>query len=184
MRVNGDLPLLLIALAALFLSTDAYAHKPADSYLRLRVEGNSIDGEWDIALADLEATAKLQTYSDRQAIKEFALQHIVISADSAPCALHSDEMAVEISSNAPAPVIRFKGECPAKITSLTIDYSPLLTIDVQYRGLIFVKAGGIDYTTALSAENPYFPFQLGAANGWQQFRDYLREVHFPYLDRL
>ncbi|HEY1230052.1 MAG TPA: HupE/UreJ family protein, partial [Ramlibacter sp.] len=42
-------------LAALLLAAPAWAHKPSDSYLTLDVKQNGqVDGQWDIALRDLE----------------------------------------------------------------------------------------------------------------------------------
>ncbi len=35
------------------------AHKPSDSYLSLRVDGQTLRGRWDIALRDLEFTLGL-----------------------------------------------------------------------------------------------------------------------------
>src|SRR3990167_3691967 len=32
----------------------AYAHKPSDSYLSLKVGGEKVEGQWDIALRDLD----------------------------------------------------------------------------------------------------------------------------------
>ena len=51
-----------IAAAATILcgfSTSAYAHKSSDSYLSLRVADKRIDGQWDIALRDLDVAIGL-----------------------------------------------------------------------------------------------------------------------------
>jgi hypothetical protein len=35
----------------------AYAHKPSDSYLTLKIDGETIIGQWDIGLRDLDFRA-------------------------------------------------------------------------------------------------------------------------------
>ena len=45
------------SLGAAFLliaASSALAHKPSDSYLAIRVEGEQVQGQWDIALRDQE----------------------------------------------------------------------------------------------------------------------------------
>jgi len=46
--------LALLAFAALLASGAALAHKPSDSYLTLAVDGETVTGQWDIALRDLD----------------------------------------------------------------------------------------------------------------------------------
>src|SRR4051794_16869134 len=53
----------LLALC-LLCTLNAYAHKPSDSYLTLGVEGNTIAGQWDIALRDLDFAIGLDTNGD------------------------------------------------------------------------------------------------------------------------
>ena len=53
------LALLLASLAAF-----AYAHKPSDSYLAIRADGARIEGQWDIALRDLEYAIGLDSDGD------------------------------------------------------------------------------------------------------------------------
>ena len=45
---------LLAALFMMAMQSAAFAHKPSDSYLKLDVEGATINGQWDIALRDLD----------------------------------------------------------------------------------------------------------------------------------
>ena len=42
----------------------AGAHKPSDSYLTLSVDGDQIDGQWDIALRDLDFALGLDANQD------------------------------------------------------------------------------------------------------------------------
>jgi hypothetical protein len=54
----------VVLLATLVLNGTALAHKPSDSYLTLNVEGDTIDGQWDIALRDLDFAIGLDRNQD------------------------------------------------------------------------------------------------------------------------
>ena len=55
---------LLAALLFALLHGVALAHKPSDSYLTLDVEGETINGQWDIALRDLDFAIGLDSNQD------------------------------------------------------------------------------------------------------------------------
>ena len=74
----------------------AQAHKPSDSYLVLRQTGSSVQGQWDIALRDLDYAIGLDADSDgaitwgelrarRDAITSYALSRLQLW----PVAQHS-----------------------------------------------------------------------------------------------
>ena len=77
-------------------SAPAHAHKPSDSYLTLTVEGDRIDGQWDIALRDLDFALGLDANQDdaitwgevkaRHAdIAAYALTRLRLGGANAPC---------------------------------------------------------------------------------------------------
>ena len=51
-------------LALALACAPALAHKPSDSYLALRAEGAVLEGQWDIALRDLEYAIGLDADGD------------------------------------------------------------------------------------------------------------------------
>src|SRR3954464_509939 len=53
----------LLLLLALFAGT-ASAHKPSDSYLAISVDGDKVQGQWDIALRDLDFAIGLDSNGD------------------------------------------------------------------------------------------------------------------------
>ena len=163
----------LIALLVALFPCAASAHKPTDSYLRLKIEGREITGTWEIGAIDFANTAKFDWHNDHETLKGFALEHLYIASSNARCDMRIDNSVKENEEE--APTIRLKGECPLTVTSLSIDFSSVLVVDEQYRELAFVEAGGRSYTSALSAENPTFTILLGTESQWQQFQDYQRE---------
>ena len=56
MRMRGIFGLCLALLCA-----PVHAHKPSDSYLSLRLAGDTVQGRWDIAVRDLDFVLDLDT---------------------------------------------------------------------------------------------------------------------------
>ena len=88
----------LIASALLLAAwtAPALAHKPSDSYLTLRVDGDTIAGQWDIALRDLDFALGLDANQDgditwgevkakHAEIDAYALSRLRIGPAGAPC---------------------------------------------------------------------------------------------------
>ena len=167
---------IILGLIMLLYPVTVEAHKIADSYLRLQIDGKTIRGEWDIALYDLAKTAGLddQQKGDVGFLKNFALDHLHVSSGNR-CTLKPTEATPADSLNGRDPDLVFTGECETTISKLTIDYSPYLIIDPQYACLVAITSGGSSYSGALSVQKPYFVFQAGVVSQWQQFKDYLHE---------
>ncbi len=81
----------LLVIAWLLLSLPAWAHKPSDSYLSLAVQGDHIEGQWDIALRDLDNAIGLDSDGSGELtwgevrdkhgeISAYALSHLALSA--------------------------------------------------------------------------------------------------------
>ena len=59
--------ILIISSLFLFLFSGlAFAHKPSDSYVHLKIQGKTILGQWDIALRDLDYAIGLDGDNDGQ----------------------------------------------------------------------------------------------------------------------
>src|SRR6476620_7736689 len=57
-------PALLCLLLIVLMPAPAVAHKPSDSYLSLSVENETVRGQWDIALRDLDHAVSLDLNDD------------------------------------------------------------------------------------------------------------------------
>ena len=121
---------LVLALA----SGPALAHKPSDSYLALRTGGAVIEGQWDIALRDLEHAIGLDadgdgaiTWGELRAqhpeIATYALARLTLNADGRACRLVAGEQLVDRHSDGAYSVLRFAAHCgaPARRT-LAVGY--------------------------------------------------------------
>lgn len=171
--------------AALCCGT-ALAHKPSDSYLTLAVAEGSVDGQWDIALRDLDVALGLDTNQDgaitwgevkakHAQIAAYALARLTVATADGPCPPALREQLVDRHSDGAYAVLRFALACAASPAALDVDYRLFFDIDPQHRGLVNVSAHGASRAGIFSADAPSQHFAVAEAAPLAQFVDYLRE---------
>jgi hypothetical protein len=173
---------LLLALALLPWPA-AFAHKPSDSYLTLRVEGATIEGQWDIALRDLDHAlgldddqdgaitwGELRGHHDRIAVH--ALSHLALTQDGRPCSPRATGHLVDEHSDGNYAVLRFEARCERAPEVLGVAYRLFFDIDPQHRGLLRLEHGGQTRTAIFSAGQPTQDFELAEPSRLRQFGDY------------
>ena len=123
----------------------ADAHKPSDSYLTLRVDGERIEGQWDIALRDLDFALGLDANGDgditwgevkakHAEIAAYALSRLRLGPSNAPCSTQVSEHLIDDHSDGAYAVLRFVATCAAAPKALSVDYRLLFDVDPQHRG--------------------------------------------------
>ena len=178
--------LLLAALVCTFVLPPAFAHKPSDSYLTLKVDGATIDGQWDIALRDLDHALGLDANQDgaitwgevraRQAeIAAYALARLRLGPASAPCPTRVDDQLIDNHSDGAYAVLRFTATCAAAPKTLAIAYHLFFDLDPQHRGLIRLQYQDTTRAGILGADSSEQMFTLAKLSAWEQFADYGRE---------
>ena len=178
--------LVFIALAGAWLVAPAHAHKPSDSYLTLRVEGEQIAGHWDIALRDLDFALGLDANQDGDItwgevkakhadIAAYALSRLRLGPASAPCPTQVTEQLIDNHSDGAYAVLRFAATCAAVPKTLAVDYRLFFDLDPQHRGLIRLEYQDATRAGVLSAEQPEQKFTLAELSKWGQFLDYGNE---------
>jgi hypothetical protein len=174
-----------ILAAALLLAAPARAHKPSDSYLTLAVQGKQVDGQWDIALRDLDMAIGLdgdgngaltwnEVASRRDAIAAYALARLKLAANGAACPLQMTELLLDDHSDGAYAVLRLHGVCGAEVATLDVDYRLLFDIDPQHKGLLQLRHGGEVSTAIFSPDSPRQALQVADASNLRQFGDYVR----------
>ena len=175
---------LLAALLCCVALAPAAAHKPSDSYLNLRIDGQELSGQWDIALRDLDFAIGLDADGDgritwgelraRHAdIAAYALARLAVSGDGQPCTLGAGEQLVDEHTDGSYTVLPLRGRCPAAPAQLELDYRLFADLDPQHRGLLNLQAGGGVRAAVLDAGR--HGFTLAAPGAWRAFADYGRE---------
>jgi hypothetical protein len=176
----------LMCMALLFACVPAVqAHKASDSYLSLAVQGERIEGQWDIALRDLEMAVGLDANGDaaitwdevrarHAAIAAYALSRLQLSNGDQACPLRVTQHLVDSHTDGAYAVLRLQGSCPSPVTTLTVDYTLLFDIDPQHKGLLRLTHGSATGTAIFAPEARSQKLPLAAPSRWRQFSDYVR----------
>jgi hypothetical protein len=162
-------------LAALLLvaAGSASAHKPSDSYLMLsaRQGENSISGQWDIALRDLDLALDLDVNRDgaiswrevrtrERDLFGYALARLDLTSDTQPCTIVPGELLVDDHSDGAYAVLRFGAQCPRAVQHLGVASRLLFDLDASHRGLLRLDAGGVSRSAVLSPMQATQQFDL------------------------
>jgi len=188
-RVHGRAWLLLvIASFGTWLPHAADAHKPSDSYLSItQADSGALSGRWDIALRDLDFAIGLDadgdgaiTWGEVRAkhadIAAYALARLaLLGDDDQPCGVQVGAQMLDDHTDGTYSVLPLIITCASTPSRLSIGYTLFADIDPQHRGLLNLRAQGLARSAVLDPQAPPQHFELGEANRWAQFVDYLRE---------
>ena len=175
--------LLLATLLSATFGSPVVAHKPSDSYLTLKVAGNRIDGQWDIALRDLDYALGLDANQDGNItwgevkakhadIAAYTLARLRLGPIGAPCPAQVREHLIDNHSDGAYEVLRFTATCATAPKVLAVGYRLFFDLDPQHRGLLRLEYQGATRAGIFSTEHPDQSFTLGESSHWKQFLDY------------
>lgn len=176
----------LLLLAAATVAAPAAAHKPSDSYLRLSVEADTLNGRWDIAVRDLHELLDLdadgngaitwgELRASRTAIVETAADALHIRGDGQACGLAFGALRVVEHSDGPYAALALEAQCPqAPLARMRIDYELLFALDASHRGLLNLEFGGTR-SAVFSADTRRLSFERAIGGEGALFMSYLRE---------
>lgn len=170
----------------------AEAHKPSDSYLTLTqsAAGAALDGQWDIALRDLQHAVGLDTNGDGAItwgelkargpeVMQYALSRLAIEGiargDRDACRLQPRDMLFDEHVDGGYAVLRFTVQCPTRPAQLAVHYALLFDLDPNHRGLLDVRAMGSDQAFVLADQNRSTTFNLGSPDRLAQLRAFVDE---------
>ncbi len=170
----------------------AQAHKPSDSYLTLKLpeSGSVLEGQWDIALRDLEHAIGIDANGDglitwgelrsqEKMLGAYALSRLTIEEASAgtftPCVSRVEQLLVEEHVDGRYAVLRFAAECALRPSRLRVDYQFLFDLDPNHRGLLNVLAAGGSEASVLSKDAASLDVSLAGPDRGQQFGKFVTE---------
>ena len=180
----------LFASVLLLIAMPVLAHKQSDSYLALSVEGNSVEGRWDIALRDLDFVIGLdadangeltwgETRRRAEAIREYAFSHLIVrgvdAANTRRCELAPGRLLIDEHVDGAYAVLFFEGACAPTPRRLQIDYSLLEGVDPNHRGLLELRSNGMAQSHVLTNDGSRVAFDTLSPNRWRQFRSFVTE---------
>ncbi len=168
----------------MFLNSPAWAHKPSDSYLTIKVDEAMVSGQWDIALRDLDYAIGLDANNDgditwgevkarHNDIVAYAMPRLQIKRDGEACENKVSEQLIDNHSDGTYTVMRFASQCPSAKGNIEMSYSLFADIDPQHKGLLNFIVQGETRTAIFSPDKATQSFDLKVMSKWQQFTDYV-----------
>ena len=177
----------LCSLIVLILASgQTFAHKPSDSYLRLTIEEHTIQGQWDIALRDLDHAMGLDGNDDgtitwgevrdqHDAIASYALSRLTLNAADSPCSNQIERHLVDQHSDGAYAVLQFSIDCPTVPTVMNLHYGLFFDVDPLHRGLLQVTHPSATQTAIFSPEQSTIQLDLTAQTSWREFLEFGQE---------
>lgn len=167
-----------------FVASIARADKFSDSYLNLMVEGNTIHGQWDVALRDLEFAIGLdadgngeitwnEVRNKNMDIGAYALSRLAISSDNKKCTFQLGKQQIERHSDGTYSALAFSATCPAAINALEVRYSLMFDVDPLHKGLLKLESAAGTSTAVFSQEHNLQTFALARISRSEPFMQYL-----------
>ncbi len=183
--MTGRTVIAFLMLALALVAAPARAHKPSDSYLTLKVAGQQVDGQWDIALRDLDFALNLDQNGDGEltwdeirsqhdAIATYALARLALTSGAAACPIVAGEQLIDNHTDGAYTVLRFRATCPTGGAALGVSYRLFADLDPQHKGLVKLEHDGATSTAIFSPEAARQELSLRAPGKLAQFLDYVK----------
>ncbi len=166
-------------------SASAWAHKASDSYVVLQVQGAAVQGQWDIALRDIDFAIGLdkdgngeitwgEVLAREKDIAAWAMGRLSLER-GVNCTLAVAQTLIDDHSDGAYAVLRLEGKCPASTGALSINYRLLFDLDALHRGLLNLDLDGVQQTAVLSPDTGVLHIDAQASSRLSQFRQYVVE---------
>ncbi|WP_133879845.1 HupE/UreJ family protein [Panacagrimonas perspica] len=150
------------------------------------MDGAVAEGQWDIALRDLDHALGLDADQDgaitwgelrkRHAdVAAYALTRLDITSDRGACPAIAVQHLVDEHTDGAYAVIRFRASCPAIPTQWALRYRLFFDLDPQHRGLLKLEYLGQTHTAILSRSNDVERVGTAPADPVRQFVAYVRD---------
>ncbi len=189
--MRKDLSLFLIAVIIvveiLFVfAGPAAAHKPSDSYLTLTINGDRIEGRWDIALRDLDHAIGLDQNQDgaltwsevrgkHPEIEAYVLARLSLETNRDACRIHAGPQLVETHSDGAYTMLPFTADCGEPVDTLAVRYSLFFDLDPLHRGLLQLRGKQSSASAVLAPGSQIFTWRSGAEDTFQNILSYGRD---------
>lgn len=156
---------ILLALLLALHALGASAHKASDSYLTLRVTGNSVEGGLDVALRDLDFVLGLDANADgnitwgelaaqSDQVGRYVLARLQIVRGGAPCSATLGEQMIDTHSDGTYVVLPLRFRCQRADGMLRLSYRLLFDIDPTHRGLASIADGSRSVALLFAPASP------------------------------
>jgi len=153
------------------------AHSTSDHLLNLSVSGRQVQGSWDVMLADLDYTLKLDQDGDQrvgneemrvsgQRVRDYLLAHLQVRAAGKACPLDNTSMQIGKGEKGRFLRLNLEGTCPEVVSALQVRNTLFTDTNDQsrHRGYLNLTAGGTVQTSVFSKDTPEATVSVAAPN--------------------
>ena len=176
----------ILLLAFFCWNSSTYAHKPSDSYLVVAVKDSYIQGQWDIALRDLDYAIGLdedanseitwqEVLNKQQDIDAYAFARLQVKNGQNICPITPKKILIDNHTDGAYVVINFSVSCKQLINELNLHYTLFADIDPSHRGLLRLDYKNSTKTSIFGPENAKQSFLLETPNRLTEFKNYVVE---------
>lgn len=172
LRSAGLLLRVMVAVLILFNSAPrANAHTQSSAFLTIQAGKGHLQGEWHLALRDLEDAVGLDANEDglitwdelgsrQQAVCAYALSRLRFLGDARPGTIRVTSFLVENHSDGAYTVLRFVVDDLGEPASLELNYQAFFDIDPKHRGLLRLEREGSSRLAVFAPDTPIQRFEL------------------------
>jgi len=183
---------LIFALSLMCLNKPVLAHQLSTAYLNLSLQPESIEGNWQIRVRDLEHYILFDLPNKHRPqepadgmifwheimaktlqVTNFTRKQLSIRAGGDPCPLVVDpQLQLDRHFNQPYLVISFEGNCSPD-EHISLNYQAFFDKDARHKAIVTVKTAGQNISRVLSQNNREQRISLKQTSLWQTFCQYL-----------
>jgi hypothetical protein len=168
------------------LTESSCAHKPSDSYVKIRPAGQHLAIQWDISLKDLDFQIGLdadqngeitwgEVKNRRSAIEASALSHLRIEADGIETQLSPDDLLIANHSDGAYAALMISTGALADAKELKVEYRLFFDVDPTHRGLVLFQNDVATSTYVLSPDEPTAEIKTADTNATHALLEFVRE---------
>jgi hypothetical protein len=171
----------------------AGAHRSSDAFLTLAVDGNRVEGRWELALRDAALLARLDADSDgaltwgelragEAALRAALASGLTVAGAEGPCALAMGDILVNDRSDGRYAWLPLTADCASAPATLRIGYRVLFDIDPTHRAFLTVAAGSATHSAVFAPDRVTTSLELAESDLVRVFIEYLKEgVHHIWI---
>lgn len=160
-----------LAFLLLWFPMLACAHSLSDSYLSVGFEGQRFEGDWQVALRDIELAVGVDidgngdiSWSEVQRkkaeINRWLQANLSIQSGASPCTIEFDNYMVNELGSGVFLYVPISGSCAA-VEQVSLKYTLLFDIDATHRGIATINMAGESQTVLFSPANPVVTMERG-----------------------
>jgi len=174
----------LLGFIAMIFSGVGLAHQSSYSQISLQQAGNLLQGEWYIAIDDLERSEGLDINGDGELswgelvkkqglINALAKAHLRVQQSQSTCVLSTSDLMLDNLSTGLYVYLPLKIQCPRLIRQISINYDFLFSFDAQHKAILNIKSNTAAQSFIFNNQKRVFLYNSSIENNFQTLFEFI-----------